>query len=687
MAEYEEVEFVDEGGSSGEETETTDPENAKPDIPATPYPKALIEISEEDLTELKSWMAQQIDQLESSQQPKLDEWAEYEKAYTAKSLGPQVYPFQGASGDVVPLIAMAVDPIHARLDTGIFKNDPVIRFKALKKSFQDHAPALEKFVQYYLKNVMRFGEEASPRLLECSKLGTTAFKAVYEHEAYEVKMYDSQWEVIKKKVTRYNGPKFVGVPINKLLFPPHYQNIQQCPIVAEKIRLSYAQLKIQEKSGKLTNCDLIQHQTITGRTAFENQRAKDANHETSEREEDLYDLYEVWFDYVLDKTSGTPARLAAIYHRETDTFLQLRYNWYFHQKKPYVVIPYSVRNDSLYGFGIAEMTKPFQDMVTKWERNASDNAYIANMRMWAVKSGSGLDETSLKMYAGRVIPLSDPKDIAELQLGDTYNSTIQERQNLFGLAEKRTGVSDYLTGRESPIVGSRATATSTMALIQEGTKRVEKVLENIRIGISDLVEMMLSIWIQYGLGDIDDIVFGDDETGQLVRDFFDQVNAENVNGARAIDLAATDASNNKSVQQQMQLAIIQTMMQYVDRVMEMGQQAITLTAQGQPVMAAWINEVAESTRSMFKDFLDKYDISNVDKYLPELQAFLDAQSAQLGGVPGGPPGIPGEDQSGAGMGVLPPDPSGNGLSSQLPNAGGVQFPPNAPLVGGSEGIY
>jgi hypothetical protein len=682
MAEYGEMNFADEGWIPSDETEVTLTESdGKSPIPETPYPAAIINISQPQLDELKIWLSQQIDQLESSLNSKLDEWSDLEKAYTAKSLGPQSYPFEGASGDVVPLIAMAVDPIHARLDTGIFKNDPVFRFKALKKSFQKYAPALEKYVQYYQKNIMRLGEESSPRILEGAKLGTSAFKVVYEHDSYEVSTYDAQWNVVKKQVTRYKGPKIIGVPINKLLFPPHYQNVQQCPIIAEKIRLSYAQLRIAEASGKLKDCDKIRDQTITGRTAFENQRAEDVNHKTSEREEDLYDLYEVWFDYVLDKKSGLPGKFAAIYHRQSETFLQLRYNWYFHQRKPYVVIPYSVRNDSLYGFGIAEQVKPFQDMITKWERMASDNAYIANMRMWAVRSGSGMDETKIKMFAGRVIPMADPKDIQALQLGDTYNSTLQERQNIFGLAEKRTGVSDYLTGRESPVIGSRATATSTMALIQEGTKRVEKVLENFRVGYSDLVEMMLSMWIQYGLGDIDDIVFGDDETGQLVRDFFDQVNAENVNGALAIDLAATDASNNKNIQQQMQLAIIQTMMQYVDRVLQMGQQAIQLNASGQPVMASWINEVAEATRNMFKDFLNKYEIPNVDEYLPELTAFLNA-STPVAGPPGGIGGIPGQDPTGAGMGAVPVSDQGVGFPSELPDAnGGVQFPPNAPLVG------
>lgn len=323
---------------------------------------------------------------------------------------------------------------------------------------------------------------------------------------------------------------------------------------------------------------------------------------------------------------------------------------------------------------------------------AQDNAYLANTVMFVASKDAGIEQTP-KIYSGRVFQVDKPKeDFIPFRAGDVYNSTLVERQNLFGLAEKRTGVSDYLTGRESPIVGSRATATSTLALIQEGTRRVEEVLENIRNGFSEIVEFWIYIWMQYGLDGLDDLVFADDEMVQDIKDFFDTLKAENVNGAIAIDLTATDAANNKSVQQQTQLSIIQVMMTYLEKLLTAGEQALA-AQQTQPQLTAMIGEVMTASRKMFKDLLNKYDIRNAEEYLPDLERYLGVINGQipaytdpaaagagnLGGVSGGAPGL----GAGAGVPAVPPTPAySNGpevpqssvsqvFRGSIPSAGGV----------------
>jgi hypothetical protein len=44
---------------------------------------------------------------------------------------------------------------------------------------------------------------------------------------------------------------------------------------------------------------------------------------------------------------------------------------------------------------------------------------------------------------------------------------------------------------------------------------------------------------------------------------------------------ATDAANNKSVQQQVQLAVIQTMMQYLNKLVQAGQLALSAAQRSQ----------------------------------------------------------------------------------------------------------
>ncbi|CAB4165156.1 hypothetical protein UFOVP915_5 [uncultured Caudovirales phage] len=642
---------------------------------AEAYPDAMIPMKEDDKQKLLIWLDKWLNVLYSSHQTKVNQWAQEEEDYRALSEQGKTIPFEGACGDKIPAIAMAVDPIQARLSTGIFKADPVFKFKGLKKGTVEFAYALEQFVEYYQKHIWKFRQISSPRLLEFTKHGTMAYKVIYEREEYEAMTYDANWKVTKTKVLRKKGPSFVGVSIDNLLFPPYYQFVQDCPIIAERVRLTEGQLRVAEASNKITNVDKILGNTVAFRDQFEMEQARSANLQDPIPENFLYELYECWFDYDCNG-DGLPEKMVATFHWPTKTLLQLRYNWYFHQKKPYVVIPYTIAANTLYGLGLAEMVKPFQDQLTSWHRLAMDNAYLANIRMFISSKDSGI-ENRPKIYAGRVFRVDDPKkDLIPFQMADIYPSTTYERQNLFGLAEKRTGVSDYLTGRESPIIGSRATATSTMALISEGTKRVEEVLENIRNGYSEMLEMAISIWIQYGLDGVDDVIFSDDDTGQLIKKFFNNVDASNVNGAVAIDLAVSDAANNRVAQQQMQLAIIQVMMTYLQKVIELAQMAAG-AVQTMPAMVDLAEEVSDAARAMFKDLLQTYNIRNPETYLPDLDKFIEdlkggrAQPSDISGLVGG---IGGQ----SGVQGVPSGPAGVpiGMPMSAGNGGG---PPQAPV--------
>jgi hypothetical protein len=675
------IQFIGDQGPSVPEEATADTQGGVRVVDAdndSAYPDPILKISEETEKRLIAHITEWLTFLQSSQEPKVKEWADQEAGYRAISEGPKSTPYVGACGDVVPVIAMGVDPVHARLDTGIFKAKPVFKLTGLKKSVLKYIDALEQWIEYYQKHRMKFRSVASPRILEMSKHGTMIYKTVYERETYKIKTYDRKWKVVEKEITTFSGPKTYGISIQDLLFPPGYQHINDCPFVAEKIRTSFGNLKIAEASNKVKNVDKLRGLESSQKDTLRDERQTSANHqESGSSVSNQLEVYEIWMDFALDDDMskqidpekelpegfGIPDRLVVTWHEPTQTILQLRYNWYFHQRKPYTVIPYQITNDSLWGIGIAEMSAFFQDAQTKWHRMATDNAYLANIRMFIAKKESGIEEVP-KLYTGRTFFVDNPAtDFVPFAAADVYGSTLSERQNLFGLGEKRTGVSDYLTGRESPVVGSRATATSTVALIQEGTRRVEEVLENIRSGYAEIMQMCIHIWIQYGLDGVEDAVFGGDDVAQLVKDFFDEASQENVSGMIAIDLQATDAANNKSVQQQVQLAIIQTMMQYLDKLVQAGQLALG-AAQQQPELTALIGEVMTASRKMFTDLLTKYDIRNPEDYLPDLEKHLNgavaaaaaAQSAGQG-QPGGPApqdtGTPGA--AGVPGGAVPPD--------------------------------
>lgn len=591
-------------------------------------------------TKFLTWLDEWMVELDTDQARKQQEWAKIEEAYQANENAlPQISspPFKGACMDIIPVIAMAVDPIFSRLETGIWGEQPPINVRILRKDMDQYSASLSAFFDAYQKHVMKLRQVMSPRLLELTKLGTMVLKPVFDREVDIGRGYDENFKVIDTEEETYHGPRVLGVSIGDFWFPPNYQHVQQCPIVIERIRTTYDKLKKMEASGKIKNVDLIREQDRVGqRTPLETARQQAVKHEPSTYMREIL-VYEFWCDYVIN---GRPCKLIGLYHYDTRVLLSCRFNWYFDQKKHYIVVPYSIMNESLYGRGIGHMTFPFELAITRFHRMASDNAYLANIRMYIARKGIGLEETPT-IYTGKTFFVPDPtKDFIPFAAADIYPSTITERQNLFGMVEKVTGVSDYLTGRESPIIGTRATATSTLALIKEGTNRVEEVLGNIRHGAEELFEMCTDIWIQYGTNNIEDKFFEGDQIATDVKEFFRKATRDNIRGMLGVELAATDASTSHIAQQQMQIALIQLMMGYLEKVLEAGQAAL-MAAQQNPALKDMIVEVMDAARAMFMDLLKKMDIRNWEAYLPDLEKIINAATGPGQGGPGAIAGAPG----------------------------------------------
>ena len=657
------------------------PDDLPVEAPPDGYPPAILPWKEEEINALKIFLDQRILELEGIWAEKRKEWAMLEEAYRARPKGGKSFPFEGSDPTEVPAIAMAVDPIHARLDTGVFKQKPVYQFQALKRSVVELVPALTAWVEFYQKHRLRLRQEASPRLLELAKLGTCVFKTAYCREDVETITYDENYKEKPITTTKFRGPRVYGVSLGDVMFDPSYQHLYQCPMIVERQRTTYGALLKAQHSKRLVNVEDVKGQETTDRTDVEEARDKATKLTAGITPHDIT-VYEPWFEYVKgDKV----LKLVATYEPSTRTLLQLRHCWYFSQRWPYTLIPYMISNDSCLGIGIAEMVKPFQDIITRFQQMSSDNAYLANIRMFIGKKDCGIEDVP-RLYAGRTFWVDDPtKDFIPFAAAEIYPSTIVERQNLFGLVEKRTGVSDYLTGRESPIVGTRATATSTLALIREGLARVEEVMENIRVGFAEIMENCIYLWMQYGLGDTKDLVFGDDEIGAKLDQFFSTVSRENVAGAIAIDLSVTDASTAPQAMQAMQLQIIQVMMQYLEKVIEAGAMALQAIQTGQPIMAELLMEVMRVAKQMFRDLLNKYDIRNPEDYLPDLEQYLQgALSAATQGQPTAP-GVAGQP---AGIAPQPGIP-GTGGTLERPGVPGPaapgtgRFPPGASQVPGS----
>lgn len=639
-------------------------------------PPPIMPLAEGRREGFTTWLDQQVTGILSKHGEIERFYKDIEEAYRALP-GPDTgFPFRGHATEQVPVVAATVDPIHARIDLGVNKQDPVLRVRALRDDTVEIAKDLEPWINFRRRHLLRMHQLSSPAFLECVKLGTYIAKTTYEMEEYPVKAWskvDGKWKATQVMRKR-RGAKVTYPSASDVFWTSGWTDARTIPLIVERRSWTVDEL-VAASAGDDPRFDPEAVQKVIaaarpGRTLIETTRDeqnKDAPSAYDERVElleawGLYDFDQDPLDRLAGRKPATP--FVVTYHRDSMEILELRPNYYFHQRHPYTIVPYSEVNGNLRGRGAGEMSLPFQRAVTKWKRMSQDNAYLANIRMWATRKGL-MKELRLDMFAGRNVPLDDPqKDIRELRMSDTYPSTEREVQYLDQMNQRLTGSSDYLSGNESPVVGSRATATGTLAVIQEGTRRVESTLENFRTGEADIAMKCLSFDIQFGPGDALDAAV-DAAAAQRLRAWFDQTDVDDLDGQIAIELSATDAGGSRSAQQQTLMAVQQMIAQFNDKTFQMAGQVL----QSPPPIAQLILANHEAERSILIKLLAKQEFPDANDLLPRLDDYV---------APPPPAPPPGPPPAGGGG----PAPGGPGGMAGGPGDAGLPAPGGGPVDAG-----
>ena len=655
-------------------------------LPTEPYPDPILPISTRQKERLVGFLTDNIQALLAKHADQERVYAAIETAYRALPIKDDGFPFKGRATETIPIIASSIDPVHARLNTGINKQDPVLRVKPITPKMIPYAEALTTWVNFRRKHVLDMPRHTGAAFLELCKFGTTVFKTVYDVSEVTVTGYEQPgWKVVRKTVKKHHGARVLPLGAADVFWPNGYTRSDELPMIVERQRFTPDEL-VMAADGDSPKLDqkavhaIVDKAARRTRTPVEQAR-DEASFDGPTIHEEVITVYEVWFDYDLqydpadpESKRSSPEKLVATIDLDTNELLQLRYNWYFHQQHPYTIVPYTLVNGSLRGLGIGEMALPTQDAITRWYRISSDNAYLANVRMWASPKGA-IREQRLQTFAGRIINLTDPvKDLREIRLADVYPSTMQERQYLDQMTQRRTGANDYMSGNESPVVGSRATATSTLALIQEGSRRVEEVMENVRRGETDYALKCLALDLQYGPGEAFERVFGDTETGERLKTLFAEISVEDLYEGIALELAAADSGGSQAARQQTYLAISQQVVEYTNRMIELGQGAYQAAAANDPDQAGLFVDALNTHRRALLEVFKANDIPDAADFLPDIandvaealqRAATRPPEPQPGGTPGGggpPPAGMGGQPGGPGPVAPPPDGMDQGLA-------------------------
>lgn len=576
----------------------------------------LIRYLEDELSRHYAERGSSIDNLQMWQS---DYWAE-------PSTSEATFPFRGAATIIIPLAAITVEAIHARVMTTMFALSQFITAKPTSPKWTEHARPVERFLDHKLLREIGIYKPINSSVLEIIKFGTGVAKCGYEKITKTAVREMSDDKEEEFTVTIKNSATVDSVPFARFLMPFIYQDPQSASWCGEEHEYTPYAMRQMETSGMFAegtiekmNAHFNSNPTDNAASGGEFQH----NQETLEQREPIWperlQTVEIWCGFDVDNTEklvvdGMVPResvsntfdkeIVVHYHRQSRTILSLRYNPYEDLRRPYHTGTYFPVEHRWTGIGVCKQVEQFQKEITTQHRQRIDNATLANCRMLKVSSLSkyGPDEP---IFPGKIWFVDNENDVSTFQLGEIYPSAYsnENQSNLY--VQQRTGVNEVNLGM--PQVGTPGTATSDLARIQEGNKKFDYTYRNIKHFVSEVSRSTVLNIKQFGTRA--ETYYMNVEGGELVKEFFNE-DFQLIKEGLLLEISVAGQQDNKLLDRNNWQQVAQLLTGYYDSMLGLAK------AKGdQQMMELIINNGMHAATETMKQILESFDLKNVDRII------------------------------------------------------------------------
>ena len=590
------------------------------------YPR-LLNLDADVEERLVSFANQEIWHHQTERQDLIEEIIRWDKDYWATpSTEVRKFPFFGASNLVVPLTAISVEAVHARMMTTIFGVSPIVNTKVNMKDLPSATDSvIDQWVDYELDR-MNVYDSFNDMLLESEKYGTLIGKSGYEkiikYAVQDIGGQESEIQVVTK-----DSATIDAVSNSRFYMRFHEQDPQTARWVGEEHSWSSFDVKQAEESGLFAvgTFDKIAAwvQKTNEPVDTGSGQSVTANKEVQEKKIPTWssrlDFFELWTSWNIDgNEDGKEAEIQFFYHRDSNTVMGARYNWYSDLHRPYRIAAYIPVEHRWAGIGIGKQNEQFQREVTAIHRQRLDNATIANMRMFVVHKLSGYGPNE-PIFPGKMWFVDDMTHVQAFQVGEVYQSSYANEQSSLVFSQQRTGVNEVTLGM--PQVGTPGTATSDLARIAEGSKKFDFSLKNQKRGLNQLVL---------------DSIINTKQFGTQRQEFIDVIpNGELINAVLSapvsalrdkiiFDITLTGSQRNKFADRNNWKELSVIFQQYYTNMLQLAQ----FSGSKELLQMVTVKGFTAATEAM-RQLLESYDVRNIDKViLSELENALNVASQQ-----------------------------------------------------------
>jgi len=609
-------------------------------------PDQILNLTEDRIREITNYLCDEIQNAKDERQGMEDYWSKWKIIYEAKPKRKRKnFPWINASNMVFPLAAIHSENLFARLYGTIMRAKPIFSARPLSSDWIRNCRPVEDFLDYTSVKELRLPPIGMEWIFEAVKMGTGIVKLVWEQIPQKKYFKDNKGRTVFRIIEK-SAPVLYFCPIQSIIVPSDSYDIQNSRWIDHVTYKSPMSLRHLEEADIYRNVDKVI--SWLG-------KPDDITEEQMEREGINVNTYqgihvhEVWANIDIDN-DGLPEGVVFTIHKDSRTCLRAAPNGFHHQDYPFHRIRFFPQENRFYGIGICAMSEQLQEGITTALNQWIDNATAANTRVWKAKKNAGI-KINERIYPSKVLFMENPReDLMGEQLGDVYGSGVLLVNLLKSIAEQRTGVTDYYQGRESQIAGSRATATSTLALIRQSNLKTDLTLTDIGIGLSGLATQQLQLYQQYYPEGRSYFVMG--PQAEYVEQVF-SIPQDYIPEKIAIELTASSVSVNREIERQFMLQLIPVVNNYYGQLVYGLTQA--KSPQAPPGIQEFIGKMAKGGSELMSRLVELF-VKDPETFIPSMEEIDQYLSAnKIGGaenVAGGQ-GFIGEAPREPGMEGLP----------------------------------
>ena len=536
--------------------------------------------------------------------------------------------YEEAAELVSETIMAGVDQAVARMVGQFLSVRPLVAVNGIESAIPQAdstkvAEQIENYMDRFLRHRIQIERTLPIHLYPAVRTGTAIIRAYWDEAKQTV-----PWTPIQSR--------------DAVLWPPWRNDWQEAEWAGHKTVLTLSQFKNFAHSLELDPafveelCDEGGESKPEEATAtFDTLASEKIKPEgmTSTEKQGLIGVYELWGNVALPGKPLT-SKFRLYFHREKKKILWAELNKTRTKRHPYCPLRYKITGASAWGMGLGQELLPFQAQDSIYMNLETDTLRASCFGVYLVSRGSIANAMFETPVPGQIIPTEDPSgDFRHESLANSEplqmlqiarNTNEQRKMNASGLAA-------VLQGQGDPTMKSGAGTGSTMALIEQASKKFGQIDRNVRNDFADLCLHTLELAVQFSQAACFSEYLAPEDADFLSQfvtagPMADKPYSEFVR----ISLQAPSASNNDDMRRERLLVVYNMIQQHASLMIQ--QFGTPILQQTNPAaVVAYMKAWADLLALFGEKVIESHEVPGAKGKIPQLDQFIqpDVMTAQM----------------------------------------------------------